>query len=276
MLKEILITILKESDFVRLIVDGVDEVQSTEHRRVLQELHAITIAAGASCKLLVSSQDLPSIRPSLSGRTRDHLFLGDEKQAICKDMALVVDASLENLGDVLGVSLDMSERMSLRDRVLEKAEGRDLIPLIILSIIHLTNALTFRHVSMAETSPKSPRNSGEFGGAEVYCRQSTTRSGRDVSSPLPNFSPLGPMSCHGANEPRLLGTASFLKGFITTALHLEAIQKSAVSLDGFYSHRISRPSGNETFCWDQASMKGRLCSREALSRSLTLLTYASR
>lgn len=120
-LKEILITILRESDFVRLIVDGVDEVQSTEHRRVLQELHAITIAAGASCKLLISSQDLPSIRPSLSGRTRDHLFLGDEKQAICKDMALVVDASLENLGDVLGVSLDMSERMSLRNRVLEKA-----------------------------------------------------------------------------------------------------------------------------------------------------------
>lgn len=122
-LKEILVTILKESDFVRLIVDGVDEVQSTEHRRVLQELHAVTVAAGTSCKLLVSSQDLPSIRPFLSGRTRDHLFLGNETQAISKDMAIVVDTSLENLGDVLGVTLDISERMSLRNRVLDKAEG---------------------------------------------------------------------------------------------------------------------------------------------------------
>lgn len=189
MLKEILVTILKESDFVRLIVDGVDEVQSTEHRRVLQELHAVTVAAGTSCKLLVSSQDLPTIRPFLSGRSRDHLFLGDEKQAISQDMAIVVDVSLESLGEVLGVTLDMSERMSLRKRVLEKAEGRDLIPFIILIIVGLTNALLFRHVPMAETSLESPRNSGELGGAEVNCRQLTTRSGRDVSSLSPEFWP---------------------------------------------------------------------------------------
>lgn len=188
-LKEILVTILKESDSVRLIVDGVDEVQSTEHRRVLQELHAVTEAAGASCKLLVSSQDLPSIRPSLSGRTRDHLFLGDEKlePAISKDMAIVVDASLEHLGDVLGVTLDISERMSLRSRLLEKAEGRDLISFNVLRIVHIINTSLSRHVSMAEASPESPRNSGEFGRAQIDCRQPTTRSGRDVSSPLPEF-----------------------------------------------------------------------------------------
>lgn len=37
---------------------------------------------------------------------------------------------------------------------------------------------------MAETSSESPRNSGEFGRAEVNCRQPTARSGRDVSSPI--------------------------------------------------------------------------------------------
>lgn len=125
-LKEILVTIIKELDFVRLIVDGVDEVQSAEHRRLLQELHTVTTAGGTSCKLLVSSQDLPSIRPFLSGKTRDHLFLGDEKQAISKDMAIIVDASLDDLGGVFGITLDVSERTSLRDRVLEKAEGQDI------------------------------------------------------------------------------------------------------------------------------------------------------
>lgn len=188
-LKEILVTIIKESDFVRLIVDGVDEVQSSEHRRLLQELHAVTTTAGASCKLLVSSQDLPSIRPFLSGRTRDHLFLGDERQAISKDMAVVVDASLESLGDVLGITLDMSERMSLRDRCLEKAEGRNIIPIKVLSIICLTDAPFCRYVPMAETSPEPPRNSGEFGGAEVDRRQPTTGSRRDVSSLSCTFGP---------------------------------------------------------------------------------------
>lgn len=122
-LREILVTILQELDFVRLIVDGVDEIPSTEHRRLLKELHTVTNTAGASCKLLISSQDLPTIRPSLTGKISDHLFLGDENQAIKKDMATVVDASLDNLGDVLGVALDVSERMSLRNRILGKAEG---------------------------------------------------------------------------------------------------------------------------------------------------------
>lgn len=189
-LKEILVTIIKESDFVRLIVDGVDEVQSSEHRRLLQELHAVTTTAGDSCKLLVSSQDLPSIRPFLSGRTRDHLFLGDETQAISKDMAIVVDASLESLGDVLGITLDTSERMSLRDRCLEKAEGRDLIPFNIVGIVCLTDAPRYRHVPMAEISPEPPRNSGEFGRAEVDCRQPATGSGRDVSTQLCTFWPI--------------------------------------------------------------------------------------
>lgn len=136
---EILVTIIKDFDFVRLIVDGVDEVQSTEHRRLLQELQSVATTAGASCKLLISSQDLPSIRPSLSGRTRDHLFLGDVRQAISKDMATVVDASLENLGDMLGITLDISERMSLRYRVLEKAEGQDLAPFYNLDVVFLTD-----------------------------------------------------------------------------------------------------------------------------------------
>lgn len=161
-LKEILVTILKESDFVRLIVDGVDEVQSTEHRRLLQELHAVATTAGASCKLLVSSQDLPSIRPFLSGKTRDHLFLGDEKQAISKDMATVVDASFETLGDILGVTLDTSEQLSLRERILVKAEGQDLMPSNILHIVCPTDAPPCRHVPMAATGLEPPRNSREF------------------------------------------------------------------------------------------------------------------
>lgn len=181
-LKEILVTVIKELDFVRLIVDGVDEVQSTEHRRLLQELHTVTTAGGASCKLLVSSQDLPSIRPFLSGKTRDHLFLGDEKQAISKDMATVVDASLNDLGEVFGITLDVSERMSLRDQVLEKAEGRDTLP--VLGIVVPANSPLRRHVFMAETSLESARNSREFGGAEVDCKQPTTGPGRDVGSSL--------------------------------------------------------------------------------------------
>jgi hypothetical protein len=125
-LKEIIVKIIQELNFVRLIVDGVDEMPSTEHRRLLRELYEVTNAAGTSCKLLISSQDLPTIRPFLSGKISDHLFLGDEKQEIGKDMAIVVDASLDNLGEVLGVTLNTSERTSLRTQILDKAEGQHL------------------------------------------------------------------------------------------------------------------------------------------------------
>lgn len=155
-LKEILVTIIKEMDFVRLIVDGIDELQSTEHRRLLQELQAVTTTVGDSCKLLVSSQDLPSIRPFLSGKTRDHLCLRDEEQAISKDMAIVVDASLDELGGVIGVTLEVSERMSLRDRVLEKAEGRDPSFFHILGVGFVANTPLCRHVPMVVPSSEPP------------------------------------------------------------------------------------------------------------------------
>lgn len=51
-LTEILITVINELGFVRLVVDGIDELQSTEHGRLLKEHHAVTTMAGPSCKLL--------------------------------------------------------------------------------------------------------------------------------------------------------------------------------------------------------------------------------
>lgn len=120
-LKAVLASIIKQSDFVRLIVDGVDELQSSEHRRLLEELIQLTKVSGDSCKLLISSQDLPSIRPTLGSKLV--LFLGNAEEPIKKDIALVVNQSMERLSNALDGILDAKEISSIQEQIVNKAEG---------------------------------------------------------------------------------------------------------------------------------------------------------
>lgn len=83
-LKTALIAVFQSMDLVRLIVDGLDEVQATEHKHILRELIQFTKHCGKACKLLVASQDLATISRTLYNMP--YMFLGDERQAVERDM----------------------------------------------------------------------------------------------------------------------------------------------------------------------------------------------
>lgn len=122
-LKQAMMAVFKSMDFVRLIVDGIDEVQVSEHKVILRELIQFTKICGETCKLLIASQDLPSIRPMLGGMP--YLFLGDEKKVIDKDIGVVVDASLKELDESLDGVLLEADKALLRTSILSKAEGQE-------------------------------------------------------------------------------------------------------------------------------------------------------
>lgn len=120
-LKPALMSVLNSMDCIRLIVDGVDEVQPTEQKVIIRELAQFAKLCGETCKLLVASQDLPNIRLTL--RAVPYLFLGDERPAIEKDMSVVVEASLTELDESLNGALGEMKVLSLRDLIVNKAEG---------------------------------------------------------------------------------------------------------------------------------------------------------
>lgn len=120
-LKPALIAASKSADMVRLVLDGLDEIEVTEHKPVLRELKRLTELCGETCKLLVASQDIPSIR-SLLGRT-PQIFLGDERQAIELDMRIVVDARLTELDEGLNGALEGAQKELLRVSILSNAGG---------------------------------------------------------------------------------------------------------------------------------------------------------
>lgn len=122
-LKQALIAVFKSTNFVRLIVDGLDEIQAREHKIILRELIQFTRGCGETCKLFVASQDLPSIRPTLG--SMPYIFLGsiDERKYIEEDMGVVVEATLTELDESLNGALEKSLKSSLRISILSKAEG---------------------------------------------------------------------------------------------------------------------------------------------------------
>lgn len=122
-LKPALIAVSKSTEMVRLIVDGLDEIEATEQKPVLRELKRLTELCGETCKLLVASQDIPSIR-SMLGKV-PQIFLGDERQAIEADMRIVVNATLTELDESLHGALDGAQKAALRASILSNSEGTD-------------------------------------------------------------------------------------------------------------------------------------------------------
>lgn len=150
-LKPALIAVSKSTDMVRLIVDGLDEIEATEHKPVLRELKGLTELCGESCKLLVASQDIPSIR-SMLGKV-PQIFLGDEREAIETDMRIVVDATLTELDESLQGALDGAQKATLRASILSNAEGKDRFQ---YPQNRKTGAnLNLRHVSLDQSNSHS-------------------------------------------------------------------------------------------------------------------------
>lgn len=122
-LKAALIGVFKSTDMVRLIVDGLDEIEATEHKPVLRELTTLTELCGETCKLLVASHDIPSIH-SMLGKA-PQIFLGDEREAIETDMRIVVNAKFKEPDGIGYGTLDEAQKTALRASILKGAEGKD-------------------------------------------------------------------------------------------------------------------------------------------------------
>ncbi|KAI5861038.1 hypothetical protein GGS23DRAFT_205824 [Durotheca rogersii] len=141
-LKELLPRLLQRFDDVRLVVDGIDEIPSSEHRSLIKDLIQLTKSA-QGCKILLISQEVPSIASSLSKQPK--LCITDEKALVQQDIAMMVDGSLEDLNGTHGGIIEKAELRKLKRDIMEKAEGMFLWVRLILDLLYMATSTQDLH-----------------------------------------------------------------------------------------------------------------------------------
>ncbi|KAM5375793.1 hypothetical protein ACJZ2D_005849 [Fusarium nematophilum] len=123
-LQKLLPPLMAQIDDVRLVVDGINEISASEHRKLISDLLRLTKTVRA-CKLLLISQDIPTISVQLAKQAR--LSMADEKENVQKDLAAIVKGSLEDLNSHHSGALGETVLEDLQSRILQKAEGRETL-----------------------------------------------------------------------------------------------------------------------------------------------------
>ncbi|KAF4975683.1 hypothetical protein FZEAL_7573 [Fusarium zealandicum] len=131
-LKRLLPGLLSSIDDIRLIVDGVDEISTSEHRKLLSDMLFLTKGA-SGCKLLLISQDIPSISVQLSKQPR--FSMADETINIQKDISAIVEHSLREIDSQHEGALGETVLQDLLSDVLNKAEGMFLWVHLVLELL---------------------------------------------------------------------------------------------------------------------------------------------
>lgn len=121
-LKKLLPHLLARIPDIRLVVDGIDEISASEHRNLIPDLLRLTNTV-SECKLLLISQDLPSISVKLGKQVR--LSIGEEEANIRKDMAAIVEGSLRDIDTQHNGALGEEVLQSLQSDILRKSKGKD-------------------------------------------------------------------------------------------------------------------------------------------------------
>ncbi|KAL4724047.1 hypothetical protein ACLX1H_008652 [Fusarium chlamydosporum] len=117
---------------LRLVVDGIDEIPTSEHRKLITDLLRV-IKDTPGCKILLISQDVPTISVHLSKHTRFSMAEeGDNTEA---DLAVVVSGSLRDLNSQHNGALGETVLQSLQSDILQKAEGMFLWVHLVLDIL---------------------------------------------------------------------------------------------------------------------------------------------
>ena len=124
-LRILLPTLLSVLPSTRIVLDGLDELEANEHKPILSELVSLVgnkqLSEG-SCKILISSRDVPQISRMLGRRAQ--ISLNEEHQAIKGAIQSFVDSSVQNLQDNLdGIDLEGDAMKSIRTALVDKAEG---------------------------------------------------------------------------------------------------------------------------------------------------------
>ncbi|KAI8622934.1 hypothetical protein F5Y19DRAFT_468906 [Xylariaceae sp. FL1651] len=133
-LKQLLPHLLQHVDDLRIVVDGVDEVSSSIHRNLIKDLLSLTKLPDTKCRLLVVSQDVPSISTQLARAPR--LSLNEESRSIERDLSMIIDDRLEDINDQHSGALGEDVICSVKRDILAKAEGMFLWVHLILELLH--------------------------------------------------------------------------------------------------------------------------------------------
>lgn len=104
---------------VHIVIDGIDEVDSSQHRELIKSLIHLA-EAQKNCKMVFSSQNIPSINSVLKGKPA--LFLGAQSSSVAQDLKIIVKESLEEISDNHGGIPD-AILTEVRQSILKRAEG---------------------------------------------------------------------------------------------------------------------------------------------------------
>jgi hypothetical protein len=117
---------------IRIIIDGIDEVSSSQHREIIQTLASLGDIQ-INCKILFASQNIPTIFSSL--KSKPQLKLGEKALSIEKDIDLIVTASLQELSDRHSGGISESILARIKKSIQARAEGMFLWVYLILEIV---------------------------------------------------------------------------------------------------------------------------------------------
>ncbi|KXH58631.1 NACHT domain-containing protein [Colletotrichum salicis] len=119
-LKETISKLFSFFEDLRLVIDGIDEIGSSEHGELIKTLTKLAETQN-NFRLLVSSQDIPSIARNLKGRPT--LMVGKQSPSVCKDIGLIVSSRLEAINEGLDGCVPETVLTEIRETILKRAEG---------------------------------------------------------------------------------------------------------------------------------------------------------
>ncbi|KAM6513595.1 hypothetical protein FALCPG4_015982 [Fusarium falciforme] len=117
---------------VRVIVDGIDEIDYSQHKELIKTLTSFA-ESQENFKIIFSSQNIPSIFSYL--KSKPELALGAEAASVAADIDLFVTASLEKLNDSHSGGIPERVFAGIRKLILERAEGMFLWVYLVLEIL---------------------------------------------------------------------------------------------------------------------------------------------
>lgn len=122
-LKTLIPKLLTAFKDIRMMIDGIDEVEHSQHRELINTVTSFTDNAEmqGNCKILFSSQNIPSILSNL--RNKPELSLGAESASIADDLKIFVTTSLEELNDIHDGAISKGLLSDVQASILERAEG---------------------------------------------------------------------------------------------------------------------------------------------------------
>ncbi|KAK1459054.1 NACHT domain-containing protein [Colletotrichum melonis] len=149
-LKEFIPKLFSFFEDLRLIIDGIDEIGSSEHGELIKTLAKLA-ETRENFRLLVSSQDIPSIARNLKGRPT--LIVGKQSASVCKDIGLIVSNRLEAIHEGLDGCVPQSVFTEIRETILQRAEGMFLWVHLVLQVLETTDNIQ-ELISSVEAFPK--------------------------------------------------------------------------------------------------------------------------